>query len=262
MAADSTVFLMYHELSQPGRATCRDDSGYRLYVVEETAFRAQMDWLCEHGFRGLSVGSTLDGTIARPPAVTLTFDDGCETDLTVAAPHLLERDFGATFYVVAEFVGRRGFLSAGQVRELAGLGFEIGCHSMTHAYLDDLNDQELRREVVEARDRVEQLTGRRVAHFSCPGGRWTPGVARLAREAGLDSVTTSRTGAFTAASDRFRLPRVAVRRHLRLASFGQVCRGRELWLRRMKEVALGAAKNALGNGIYERLRQTILKPGR
>ena len=41
--------------------------------------------------------------------------------------------------------------SARQVRDLDAQGFQIGCHSMTHPYLSDLTELELKREVAEAK---------------------------------------------------------------------------------------------------------------
>lgn len=260
MSRDQTVFLMYHELERPGRPTCRREPGYLRYVIPEAGFRNQLDHLSAQGIHGLSVGAALDGRPAGQRAVAITFDDGCETDLVIAAPLLQERGFEATFYVVAGFVGRPGFLAGSQVRRLAELGFEIGCHSMTHPYLTDLDDRQLRVEVVEAKDRLEQLIGRPVAHFSCPGGRWDERVARLARESGYVSVATSRVGANTSVTDRFCLARVAVQQGASLSDFDGACRGRHFWRRRLKDRALASAKRFAGNTLYEKLRTVVLGP--
>jgi peptidoglycan/xylan/chitin deacetylase (PgdA/CDA1 family) len=248
---------MYHEIERPGRPTCGRQPGYLRYVVPEANFLAQLDHLRAEGVQGLSVGTALSGRPAGQRAVAITFDDGCETDLLVAAPLLQERGFGATFYVVAGFVGQAGFLTGPQVRRLAESGFEIGCHSMTHPYLTDLDEVRMGVEIVEAKDRLEQLTGRPVAHFSCPGGRWDGRVARLARESGYASVATSRVGANGPADDRYCLARVAVQRGTGVADFDGVCRGR-LWRRRLKEGILASAKRFVGNTLYEKLRTAVL----
>jgi len=261
LSPDQTVFLMYHELERPGRATCRRDPGYLRYVVSEANFRAHLDRLRAQGFQGLSVGAALADPPTGHRAVAITFDDGCETDLLIAARLLQERGFGATFYVVAGFVGRPGFLTGVQVRELAELGFEIGCHSMTHPYLTDLDDRQLRVEVVEAKDRLEQLTGRPVGHFSCPGGRWDERVACLARESGYVSVATSRVGANTSVTDRFCLARVAVQQGTSLPDFDGACRGRHFWRRRLKDRVLASAKRLAGNTLYEKVRTVVLGYG-
>ena len=119
------------------------------------SFRSQIDWLVQNVWRGLSVGEALGYPTGK--SVVITFDDGTETDLIAAAPILKEAKFNATFYVTAGHVGKAGYMSSAQVRELQAHGFEIGCHSMTHAYLDDLDIS-----VFAPRDfRFEENTGRR-----------------------------------------------------------------------------------------------------
>lgn len=259
-AATKSVVLMYHEIERPGRPPVRPDEGYRRYVVTETQFRTHLDRLRQAGVAGLSVGEALAG---RQPAraVVFSFDDGCETDLTLAAPLLGGCGFSATFYVVAGFVGRRGFLTAQQVRDLAGSGFEVGCHSMTHPFLTDLPDGRLSVELRASKDRLEQMIGGPVAHFSCPGGRWDRRVDRFAREAGYRSVATSRVGALAAATDPFCLPRVAVLRGTTLAEIDRMGRGRGLWRLRIKDLALTAAKRVAGSSLYESLRAAALGAG-
>ena len=100
---------------------------------------------------------------------------------------LAEAGFTATFYVIAGRVGGRGYLSPAQLGELRAAGFEIGCHSMTHRYLDEADDGQLRVELGEAKERLEQITGTRIVHFSCPGGRWSR------RRRGCSGCSTSRS---------------------------------------------------------------------
>src|SRR5208283_5086967 len=73
-------------------------------------------------------------------------------------PILQQCDFAATFFITTGFLEKRGYLSKPQLRELSGLGFEIGCHSMTHPYLTDLDDQGLHREIATRADHL--TTGR------------------------------------------------------------------------------------------------------
>jgi len=257
-ARDHTVFLMYHELQRPGRPLCSADPGYVRYVVEETEFRAQLSRMAERGMRGVSVSDWIDHPISAQQRVVLTFDDGCETDLIAAAPILREYGFGATCYLTVDFLERPGFLSHAQARELAETGIEIGCHSMTHAFLSDIDDAALRREVVEAKDRLEQICGTSVRSFSCPGGRYDARVLPLARQAGYDSVTTS--DATRNSSDRPAglLGRMAIMQHTSMSEFDATLSARDLDAKRTKEALLRVAKSILGNTLYERVRARLL----
>src|SRR5579863_9066265 len=242
---DANVFLMYHELEAQGRPLCQSEQGYVRYVVNEPHFREQMRWLQSAGIRGLSVTDALKEHTAGDTVIT--FDDGCETDLTIAAPILRQANYGATFFVTVGFLGRPGYLVESQVRELGDAGFDIGCHSMTHPYLSELSEPDLNREIVEAKHRLEQMIGRRVYHFSCPGGRWSPQVADVAQRAGYLSVCTSAISVNRSDTDHFQLARIAVMRDTELETFQQLCHGRGLWRRQARSFLQSTAHRLLGN---------------
>jgi peptidoglycan/xylan/chitin deacetylase (PgdA/CDA1 family) len=256
MAQTGIVFLMYHELELPGRRLCQSEPGYVRYILSQESFRAQMNWLVQKGWRGLSVGQALGYPSGN--SVAITFDDGCETDLITAAPILKENGLNATFYVTAGFAGNPGYMSSAQLRQLHALGFEVGCHSMTHAYLDDLDLPALRGEIVDARKKLEDLIGGRVEHFSCPGGRYDDRTLHLAREAGYRSLATSRSHANSAATNPYSLGRVAIMRDTGNARFSRMCSGTGLWKTRLAESVRGTARKVLGNSLYDRFRDRVL----
>lgn len=257
MHADDTLFLMYHELETPGRQLCQREPGYVRYVLTEQSFSEELDWLQKEGIRGLSVSQAL--TENSPRGIVLTFDDGCESDLRVAAPLLKKAGFDATFYITLGFLGQPGYLVPQQVRELADAGFDVGCHSMTHPYLSDLNVAALQREIADAKAQLEEVIGRPVYHFSCPGGRWSPQVARIAKQAGYRSVSTSRIATNRRGSDPFQLARVAVMRGTPLAAFQDLCRGKNLWQLQLRDFIRATSRRVLGNTLYDRLRDVALQ---
>ncbi len=189
MSSSRIVFLMYHELELAGRKLCQSEPGYVRYILPLETFRSQMAWMKKSGLRGLNVSEAL--RYPAEPSVCITFDDGCETDVIAAAPVLGEFGFNATFYLTAGFLGTPGYLNASQVRELDAQGFQIGCHSMTHRYLSDLPEPELKREVLDAKLRIENIVGHPIEHFSCPGGRYDQRTLRMARQAGFATIANS-----------------------------------------------------------------------
>jgi peptidoglycan/xylan/chitin deacetylase (PgdA/CDA1 family) len=254
-----TAFLMYHELTVPGRTPCETSPGYLRYAVDSGVFDTQLDWLSDGDFVGASVGAALANGLDAPRQVVLTFDDGCETDVETAAPLLAARGFGATFFVVAGWVGRRGFMSAGQVRRLADAGFEVGSHSCSHAFLSEVSDAELQRELADSKRMLEDITGSTVRHLSCPGGRWSRKVAVTARDIGYESVSTSRVAVNRAGDDTLSLARCALRRDTTMPSFHAYCRGERLMAAAMQERLLSGAKRALGTRLYGGLRNLALR---
>ncbi len=257
MATRSTTFLMYHELRLPGRAMCQSEPGYARYVVPASDFRSQMERLASQGWHGRNVTQAIESFGDK--RVCITFDDGCETDLISAAPVLKELGFGATSYITVKFLGKPGYMSHAQVRELHALGFEIGCHSLTHPYLTDVDNKRLHEETAGAKDTLEQIAGVRVDHFSCPGGRWDLRVMRAVKQASFRTMATSRTGVNSSTTDPFALARVTMMNGTKSDDFMDYCQGRRLLRTQLKEMARDAAKRVFGNSIYDSLRGLIVR---
>ena len=257
MAAREIVFLMYHELQLPQRPLVQSEPGYVRYIVAEPDFRSQIAWLREKGWKGLSVSKALNYPDGK--SVALTFDDGCETDLIAAAPILKAVGFNATFYVTAGFIGKPGHLSTEQLRHLHAMGFEIGCHSMTHAYLDDLSQADLKREIIDASKQIEDMLGAKIEHFSCPGGRYNARTLATAQAAGYRSLATSHPRANSPATDPYQLGRVAILRGMNHTTFERTCTGEALRKMQLSESARGATRKLLGNALYDRLRALLVR---
>jgi peptidoglycan/xylan/chitin deacetylase (PgdA/CDA1 family) len=256
MAASSIVFLMYHELEVAGRQLCQSEPGYVRYILPVGTFRSQMAWLKKSGWRGLNVSEAL--RYPPEPSVCITFDDGCETDLIAAAPVLREFGFNATFYLTAGFLGTPGYLNASQVRDLDTQGFQIGCHSMTHPYLSDLPESELKREIADAKLHIESMVGHPIEHFSCPGGRYDQRTLQMARLAGFVTVANSQFSANSSGTSPYELGRVAMLRDLTTEEFSATCQGRGLWKKRLQHQVRRSVQRLLGNHAYDYLRAVLL----
>lgn len=254
-----SLFLMYHELELPKRPLCQSEPGYVRYIVPESDFRSQIRFLRESNIPIMNVTQSFSNAAG---GIVLTFDDGCETDLLTAAPILRDAGFNATFYITTGFLGTRGYLLPGQLRELSDLGLEIGCHSMTHPYLDELMAADLKRELGDAKTQLEDITGRKVEHFSCPGGRWSPQVVEVAKQCGYASVATSRIGRNASTDNRFSLARVAIMRGLPISNFRGLCQGQGLKRMQFREQTRAFAKRFLGNSAYDKLRTLVLSDRR
>src|SRR5207253_8104186 len=100
--------LMYHELERAGRPLARTERGYVRYVLGEAVFGQQLAEIARLGLHVCSVGDALGNANTPAQRLVLTFDDGCESDLLMAAPLLAQHGCRATFYIVSGFLGQRG----------------------------------------------------------------------------------------------------------------------------------------------------------
>jgi peptidoglycan/xylan/chitin deacetylase (PgdA/CDA1 family) len=133
--------------------------------------------------------------VAAEPTVRMSFDDGNASDVELALPRLIERGLSATFFVVADRIGRDGYASASDLRALVGAGMEIGSHGLTHRSWRGLAAPELSDELVRSRALIEDAAGTAVNAAACPFGAYDRRVLNGLREAGYSRVYTSDGGA-------------------------------------------------------------------
>lgn len=119
-----------------------------------------------------------------PGVIALTFDDGPD-DTTLSIARFLAREgVPATFFLVGSRVAKRPDV----VRELAGLGFELGNHSVTHPDLRKLPVDKMRGEISECSRLIGDITGKRPRFFRPPYGSFNSQVVDEAWRQGMTTV--------------------------------------------------------------------------
>jgi peptidoglycan/xylan/chitin deacetylase (PgdA/CDA1 family) len=209
---------MYHYVRVNPVAS--DKLGYGLSTTPAD-FAAQMALLAERGYRTLSVSELLAES-AKPnhgKIVALTFDDGYADAYTEALPVLRRHGMRGTFYVITSFIGRGGYLSVDQTREMAAAGMIIGSHTVGHPDLTRLDRLGLRRELGDSRAELEKLVGKPVVDFCYPSGRFDPAARAAVEQAGYQTATTTQYGYAGPGQDPLLLPRVRISGGMTLGEF-------------------------------------------
>lgn len=215
--ASPSLALMYHRFGSP-----LTRSIVRSQYVLPAVFRAQLTMLLRAGYRP----NTLREVIAQPAnargCFVATFDDGYASMLRLAYPILAEYQAPATVFAVVGCLGKTNrwdeclgdcsepLLNKADLRALDTLGVEIAAHSMTHAHLTTLSEQALRRELVDAKQLLEDLLGKAVPGFAYPYGEWDARVREAVIAAGYQYAVITTRGAVGASGDVFTTPRVNI----------------------------------------------------
>ncbi len=122
----------------------------------------------------------------------ITVDDGGLSYYTMVADRLERQGWRGHCFVTTDCIGRRGFLTGRQIRELDARGHVIGSHSASHpTRFSACSIPQMRREWTRSREVLQDLLGHPVTIASVPGGYFSAVVARMAGDAGLRVLFTS-----------------------------------------------------------------------
>jgi peptidoglycan/xylan/chitin deacetylase (PgdA/CDA1 family) len=201
---------MYHSIDEKHKET--------KLSVSPRDFERQMAFLHSHEYEVVRLEDLVKakeaGIPIAPQTVAITFDDGYENNYTCAFPVLKRYQFPATIFVATNNIGKPGFLNEQQITEMADSGIiSIGSHTLNHVYLPSITDEEqLRREIFESKQRLEELTGQKEIVFSYPVGGFTPRIRQLVREAGYLGACATNPGKNCPNDDIYALKRVRISR--------------------------------------------------
>jgi peptidoglycan/xylan/chitin deacetylase (PgdA/CDA1 family) len=168
----------------------------KLYVGERV-FAAQLGHLRRRGWRALSLDeyvAALDGAPTPRRSYLVTIDDGHESVARIAAPMLAEAGVPSVLFVCPSLLGDRSrwtdkypdgqLLSADRLREVTGLGMELGVHGWDHTRMVGMDRATLRQHAARARSELETATAVRARAFAYPYGTHDAAAREAVAEAG------------------------------------------------------------------------------
>jgi peptidoglycan/xylan/chitin deacetylase (PgdA/CDA1 family) len=200
--------MIYHSV----RAHTEGESRYQdLYDVTPELLDAHLSYLEREGYTTITMRDVIaywEGkTLSLPPRpIILSFDDGWKSQIEYALPVLQKHRAKAVFYVFTNPIDHRNprWMSWDDVRALDHAGFEIGSHTLTHPYLTRIaGDDELDRELVMSKRRLEEELGHPVPAFAYPFGAKDERVERAVVAAGYTSARTTYSGVWNDPAHRY-----------------------------------------------------------
>jgi peptidoglycan/xylan/chitin deacetylase (PgdA/CDA1 family) len=210
--------LMYHYVRNVDQAA--DPLGYSLSVTPEQ-LAAQLDWLRRAGYDTVPISALAACMAEQAPcparAVALTFDDGHMDAYTAALPLLKQYNATATFYIVSGFVGKTSYMGWDEIRALHNAGMEIGAHSISHLDLTTLSYYENVDQIARSGQEIAAQIGQPIRSFCYPAGQFNAEIAKITRDAGYTSATT--TIQEGPQNDPFTLPRLRIYGDMSLEGF-------------------------------------------
>ncbi len=212
-------------------------------AVSESRLRAQLTGLLEAGYRCLDLPEALRAAAGSEPlpqpAFCLTFDDGYRSVYEPGLRILEDLNLTATLFVTVNFLDGRVRppwhsrnaalvreysvnaaqfqpLDWAQVREMiAGKRVRVGSHSLSHFMVGHLADGDLRAEIRDSKQILEDRLGVEVPFFAYPYGvrpygAYTERSEAMIREAGYRCSCCSRISRAAVGAGAWLLPRLSL----------------------------------------------------
>ena len=174
------------------------------WTISKSEFKRHVMHCKEH-LEPLGLDEVQDRIVANKcsrPTITFTFDDGYAENCEFALPLLLEQQIPTVYFVAIDFINeQRSFphdVEAGidlptntpaEIREMSDQGIEIGLHTKTHVDFSTVScPKMIRSEIIDGKDKLEQMIGRSVRYFAFPYGlpkQLTQAAIEAVNEAGL-----------------------------------------------------------------------------
>ncbi len=142
--------------------------------------------------------------------ILITIDDAFESFYTEAWPYLKENKIPFILFVSTEPVGKRGYMTWEQIKEIEGNDFvNIGHHSHTHEYLIDVSNEEFILDIETANKIFLRELGYVPSLFSYPFGEYSKFMKDYISK-NFKYAFGQHSGVIDLNKDKFELPRFPI----------------------------------------------------
>lgn len=252
-----TAILMYHGIENPANL----EEGFR-YTVTKSEFIEQLSMISKSSIKVISIKQLLfDYTNNNKRSVIFTFDDGEESVYSMAKPQMDQYGWNGSVYITADWIGKNGYLKPEQIKQLSDNGWSIGSHGLTHKFLRDLSQQDLKHELSESKKIIENIISKEIIELSLPGGRGDERVLTEAYNCGYKILLTSEAGLNNYPVHPGKIKRIAIRRGCSSYIFEKIIKGDPIFYSQevLKIKGKEMVKKLIGDNRYHFLSQTILE---
>lgn len=207
--------LEYHQVTD-----APPEPGFEVYNVPPEEFSAQLDYLQAEGYTTITLQDFMRAVHGKKnlpdKPIVLTFDDGYADNYSTMLPILEAHSMTAVVYVITNEVGKAGYLTVDELKDMQRRGLEIGSHTSDHLPLTAQDKITQRRQVRESKIFLEWSGLETIYSLSYPNGAFNSELEEILREENYLTAVTGEAGLNNLQTNPFELYRV----HIRKPRFG------------------------------------------
>jgi peptidoglycan/xylan/chitin deacetylase (PgdA/CDA1 family) len=148
-----------------------------FYIPKEAKSVVSFTITSDDGWLKIGDYSIIEHTGFNEPIISITFDDGWESEYTNGLPLLEKNNFVSTQYIISGLLNMPDYMTTAMVKNLQSQGDEIGSHTITHPYLTKLSATQLKQELAQSQATLRNLFGSGVSQdFASPYGDYNQTV--------------------------------------------------------------------------------------
>jgi peptidoglycan/xylan/chitin deacetylase (PgdA/CDA1 family) len=220
--------LMYHSISDDEEKSVHPY--YRVNTVP-SVFKSHMAFLAENHFQVIGLSHAIrilcdqldDSPLSSGSRyAVVTFDDGFLDFYKEAYPILKNYHFTADVFLPVSFITdhrqnfkNKGCLTWSEIRELRKEGISFGSHTMTHPQLRFLQPDDIRYELKNSKEIIEDRIGGKIDLFSYPYAfpedkKFKAYIGKSLEECGYKGGVSTMIGLADKKDERFFLKRLPI----------------------------------------------------
>lgn len=210
-------FQNFKENSVPIFEYHRVENINNTYTIKVKAFEKQMKYLHSLNYKSISIKELAQELKKKNPnlknKMVLTFDDGYVDNLNQAAPIMDKYGYKGTIFVAIKFMAWPGYVTWQDLISLQNKGWEIGSHSWNHVHLNELNENQLKKEVSDSKIFIETFipnTFKSVDTFAYPNGNYDEKTIDALEKYGYIAAVTGNRGVNNTKTDLYKLNRINI----------------------------------------------------
>jgi peptidoglycan/xylan/chitin deacetylase (PgdA/CDA1 family) len=178
--------LCYHQIRE---WTASDSKRAKDYIVPPTNFRDQMKLLADNGYHTILPDQLYDyllkGNTLPSKPIMISFDDTRLEQYTIAREEMNKYGFKGVFFIMTVSLGRPGYMTKEEVKQLADAGNIIGSHTWNHSNVKNYSGNDWKIQIDKPSQELEKITGRPVQYFAYPFGLWNREAIEQLRQRGF-----------------------------------------------------------------------------
>jgi peptidoglycan/xylan/chitin deacetylase (PgdA/CDA1 family) len=165
--------LCYHRIRD---WSASDSKRAEDYIVPVNNFREQMKFLADNGYHTILPDQLYDylvkGITLPSKPIMISFDDSHVEQYGFARDEMNKYGFKGVYFIMTVSLGRPGYMTKDQVKQLADEGNIIGSHTWNHSNVRNYSGEDWITQIDKPSQQLEKITGTPVKYFAYPFGLW------------------------------------------------------------------------------------------